>query len=67
MRNILEEKRVEMKRVLKIHSSEEATNEDVVGLRTKTRKRLRSVYPAILAKEVGIKQLIGCCFTYHRH
>lgn len=48
-----------MKRVLKMHSSEEATNEDVVGLCTKTRKRLRSVYPAILAKEVGIKQLVA--------
>lgn len=42
-----------------MHSSEEATNEDVVGLRTKTRKHLQSVYPAILAKEVGIKRLVA--------
>lgn len=59
MRNILEKKRVEMKCVLKMHSSEEAMNEDAVGLHTKTRKHLQPVYPAIFAKEGGIKQLVA--------
>lgn len=63
MRNILEKKRVEIEDIFKMHCSEEATNEDAVGLRTKTRKHLPPVYPARLAKEVGIKQLVAVLVT----
>lgn len=53
------EKRVEIEYNFKMHCSEEATSEDAVGLRTKTRKHLQPVYPARLAKEAGIKQLVA--------